>query len=210
MATGRSEAGEPLEVPLTTVAEMREPYGRYYREMMKEVRDTLDNLKERFPSYEGQGYELAGFVWFQGWNDQFNEDWYKSYGEHLACLISDVREDLKAPDMKFVIGQVGFDGPRESKPAKDGGLSARDHIKSGQLAMASRAGFKGSVAVVKTAAYWDMEADAIFNGPGGWKADVERWRQFGNDRPYHYLGSPWFFAQAGSGFGEAMVKLHRH
>ena len=109
--------------------------------------------------------------------------------------------------MKFVIGQVGFDGPRESKPAKDGGPSARDQIKRGQLAMANRKGFKGSVAVVKTAQYWDMEADAIYNGEGGWKKDVAKWKQFGNDRPYHYLGSPWFFAQTGTGFGEAMVKL---
>ena len=52
-----------------------------------------------------------------------------------------------------------------------------------------------------------MEADAIYNGEGGWQKDVDKWRQFGNDRPYHYLGSPWFFAQTGTGFGEAMVRL---
>ena len=39
------------------------------------------------------------------------------------------------------------------------------------------------------------------------RADPEKWRQFGNDRPYHYYGSPWFFAQAGRAFGDAMVKL---
>jgi alpha-galactosidase len=207
--TKNNEKNPDKQKPLVTVAGMKEPYGHFYREMMKEVHGTLDNLKERFPGYDGQGYELSGFVWFQGWNDQFTEDWYKSYGEYMACLISDVRKDLEAPDMKFVIGQVGFDGPRKSKPAKDGGLSARDHIKSGQLAMATRKGFKGSVAVVKTDQYWDMDADAIYNGPGGWSKDVDKWRQFGNDRPYHYLGSPWFFAQTGTGFGEAMVSLHK-
>ena len=67
--------------------------------------------------------------------------------------------------------------------------------------------FAGNVSVVKTDQYWDMEADAIYNGPGGWKADVDKWKQFGNDRPYHYLGSPWFFAQIGTAFGESMVGM---
>ena len=52
-----------------------------------------------------------------------------------------------------------------------------------------------------------MDAHAIYNGPGGWSKDVDKWRRFGNDRPYHYLGSPWFFAQAGTGFGEAMLSI---
>ena len=52
-----------------------------------------------------------------------------------------------------------------------------------------------------------MEAHAIYTGPGGWSKDVDKWRQFGNDRPYHYYGSPWLFAQVGTAFGEAMLKL---
>ena len=52
-----------------------------------------------------------------------------------------------------------------------------------------------------------MEADAIYTGPGGWSKDVDKWRQFGNDRAYHYYGSPWCFAQIGTGFGNAMLEL---
>ena len=70
-----------------------------------------------------------------------------------------------------------------------------------------RPSFSGTVTCVRTALYWDMDADAIFFGPGGWQADVDKWRQFGDDRPYHYLGSPWFFAQVGTAFGEAMLDL---
>lgn len=50
-------------------------------------------------------------------------------------------------------------------------------------------------------------AHAIITGPGGWQKDVKKWRQFGNDHGYHYYGSPWTFAQIGTGFGEAMVEL---
>jgi hypothetical protein len=52
-----------------------------------------------------------------------------------------------------------------------------------------------------------MEAHAIYHGPGGWSKDVAKWRQFGDDRPYHYYGSPWFFSQAGTAFGKAMIAL---
>ena len=60
---------------------------------------------------------------------------------------------------------------------------------------------------VRTAPYWDMDANAIYNGPAGWQADVGKCRQFGDDRSYHYLGSPWFFAQVGTAFGEAMLRI---
>ena len=143
---------------------------------------------------------LAGY-------DQFNEDWSTHYGAHMANFIRDVRKDLNAPKMPFVIGQVGFDGTREEKKSRDGGDSARTKIKKGQLAMASIPTFRGNVAVVKTDRFWDQDADAIYRGPGSWKKDVNKWHQFGNDRPYHYLGSPWFFAQTGTALGEAMVGL---
>ncbi|MCP3917376.1 MAG: sialate O-acetylesterase [bacterium] len=195
------------EAKVVTAAEIEASYGHFYREMLREVRESLANLKERFPKYRGQGYELTGFVWFQGWNDQFNDDWSGGYETHLAHLIRDVRKDLEAPGMNFVIGQVGFDGQKEPKKSKDGKPSPRDLIKKAQLAMAGYEEFEGTVRVVETDQYWDMEADAIYHGPGGWKADVEKWKQFGNDRPYHYLGSPWFFAQIGTAFGKSMLEM---
>ncbi|MCE9548527.1 MAG: sialate O-acetylesterase, partial [Planctomycetia bacterium] len=50
-----------------------EDVGGTYRAMIRYVHDTLDHLKERFPAYdEKAGYDIAGFVWFQGYNDQFD------------------------------------------------------------------------------------------------------------------------------------------
>ena len=47
--------------------------GHYYRLMVEHVRKTLGNIKGVVPGYdEKQGYEIAGFVWFQGWNDMVN------------------------------------------------------------------------------------------------------------------------------------------
>jgi hypothetical protein len=191
--------------PLVTAADIKKPYGHFYREMLREVKGTLSELKTRFPKYKGQGYELRGFVWFQGWNDQFNREWATNYGKFMANFIRDVRRDLDAPKLPFVIGQIGFNGMQKSKPTKDGKLSNRDLIKRGQLAMAKE--FPKTVRSVKTDLFWDMDAEAIYRGPGGWSKDVDKWRQFGNERPYHYYGSPWFFAQAGEAFGKAMLEI---
>ncbi len=188
--------------PTFTFDEYKAQYGKDYRNMVSEVHTCLKELKQRFPGYKNQGYELAGFVWFQGWNDQYNDFWL-SYEKNMANFVRDVRKEFKAPKMPFVIGQMGNGGTVEELKED----SPRAIIKGAQAAVAEMDEFKGTVACVKTDQYWDMDAHAVYTGPGGWKKDVDKWRQFGNDRPYHYYGSPWFFAQAGTGFGEAMLKL---
>ena len=38
--------------------------------MITDILDTLGNISAYVPEYkEEHGYELIGFVWFQGWND---------------------------------------------------------------------------------------------------------------------------------------------
>lgn len=187
---------------MLTATEFKAQYGADYRNMVKEVHECLAEIGSRFPGYRNQGYEISGFVWFQGWNDQYNDYWL-SYEKNLANFIRDVREEFDAPNLPFVVGQMGNGGTVE-KLKED---SPRSIIKKAQAAVASYPEFKGNVLCVATDQYWDMEAHAIYTGPGGWAKDVDKWRQFGNDRAYHYYGSPWFFAQAGTGFGQAMLEL---
>jgi alpha-galactosidase len=188
---------------IVTVEQYKDQFGKDYRNMVSEVHGCLAELGDRFPDYRNQGYEIQGFVWFQGWNDQYQDRWL-TYEKNMANFIRDVRQEFKSPDMSFVIGQMGNDGLKA-----DAEGSPRDYIKKAQLAVPNSSEFKSNAICVKTDRFWDMDAHAIYTGPGGWSKDVDKWRQFGNDRPYHYYGSPWFFAQAGTGFGEAMVKLLR-
>ena len=116
--------------PEITMDDVKDTYGKYYREMMKEINTTLKELKTRFPQYKGQGYEFAGFVWFQGWNDMFDADFLANYGKHMANFIRDVRKDLKAPKLPFVIGQMGQNGP-------DGASDRMQKIKDAQASMES-------------------------------------------------------------------------
>src|SRR5207244_4197274 len=96
--------------PATTLDDVKKQFGASYRAMLDEVHGTLANLKTHFPDYAGQGYELAGFVWFQGWNDMINADYTAEYTTNLTHFIRDVRKDLKAPRLPFVVGQMGVDG----------------------------------------------------------------------------------------------------
>ena len=58
--------------PLVTHAgtEKAKQAGHYYRLMVEHVRRVLSDPGRVHPAYDPElGYELAGFVWFQGWND---------------------------------------------------------------------------------------------------------------------------------------------
>ena len=103
-------------------AKNNEKCGVFYRHMIEHVRKVLADVKRVVPGYDPrQGYELAGFVWFQGFNDlvdgwsypnQNQPGGYDEYSQLLANFIRDVRKDLSAPKMPFVIGVMGIDGIR--------------------------------------------------------------------------------------------------
>ncbi|MBL7223197.1 MAG: sialate O-acetylesterase [Candidatus Brocadiae bacterium] len=197
--TKTNESNRRRKRPEVSLDDVKAGYGKFYRDMMAEVETCLKELKTRFPDYAGQGYEIAGFVWFQGWNDMFDTDFAAGYATHMANFIRDVRKDLKAPKLPFVIGVMGHNGP---KPAS--GNMAK--IKEAQASMGAIPEFKGNVAIVQTDQFWDLEADAVYRK--GWSKHLEEWKKVGSDRPYHYLGSAKFFTRVGTAFGKAMLALH--
>ena len=111
--------------------------GKCYTDMVENVKDTLKNLKTLFPGYdEAAGYEIAGFVWFSGWND----DGMKGYEEALANLIKDVRKDLECAEHAGRHRRVGRGRPHPSRQAgerdpqgPDGGGRAAGVQRHGQV-----------------------------------------------------------------------------
>ncbi len=58
-------------------AEKTAATGIYYRLMIQHVKRVIDDLNRVVPSYDpAKGYELAGFAWFQGWNDMVDGSTY--------------------------------------------------------------------------------------------------------------------------------------
>ncbi len=144
---------------------IRENGGVYYRHMIDHVRSVLSDIGRVVPDYDPkQGYELAGFVWFQGFNDLV-DDWtyhenrkpggYDLYAQLLAHLVRDVRKDLAAPKMPFVIGVMGIGGEQE------GAKAPQKYFREAQSAPARLSEFEGNVFVVPTAPFWDDDLEAL-------------------------------------------------
>jgi alpha-galactosidase len=230
----------------------KEKVGRYYGLMMDYVKQVLTDPKKVYPGYDPKsGYEVAGFVWFQGFNDLVGnypstdaskgkkgvKD-YSEYSRLLACLIRDVRKDLSAPNLPFVIGVLGV-----------GGADAGENTFAFRKAMAApaeMAEFKGSVVNVFTEKFWPAELDAILakakpirdafkkkegestgkkSGRAELAGDDELNAQLSkvltadelfllnngiSNQGFHYHGSAKFFAQAGKAFAEALVDLKKN
>jgi len=70
----------------------------------KEIQDPT-KLAQHFPQYAGKTAQIAGFVWFQGWNDGLNALNQSNYETNLTCMLNDLRADLDMPKMPIVIAQ---------------------------------------------------------------------------------------------------------
>jgi hypothetical protein len=132
--------------------------GVFYRMMIEHVKKVLADPKRVCPAYDPkEGYELAGFVWLQGFNDLVDGTTYPGpdepgkynlYSDLLAHFIRDVRKDLSAPKMPFVIGVLGVDGDKNV------------NFRKAMAAPADMPEFKGNVVAVDTAPFWDKDIEA--------------------------------------------------
>jgi alpha-galactosidase len=143
--------------------EKKKDTGRFYKMMIEHVKEVLADPKRVVPNYDAaQGYEIAGFVWLQGFNDMVDGHVYPAHGkpgrfdkysEWLAHFIRDVRRDVGAPKMPFVIGVMGVGGP-------DAGVDTQEFRKA-MAAPAALPEFKGNVIAVETSPFWSEELEAI-------------------------------------------------
>jgi len=156
--------------------------GPSYKELIRDVKEVLANLKTHFPDYDGRGYELAGFGWHQGWNDRINQAFNNEYEKNLANFIRDVRKDLGVPKLPFVIAETGMSGRGESHPRA---LS----LMRAQAAVAKYDEFQGNVAFVGTRDFYRPPEESPSSQGYHWNSNAET----------YYL--------IGTAMGETMKKL---
>ena len=153
-------------------AERNAKVGRYFRMMMEHVRSVLADPGKIHPGYNAKdGYELGGFVWFQGWNDMVDsgtypdrgkKGGYDQYSEVMAHFIRDVRSGLNSPNLPFVIGVMGAGGPTDLYgPRQQRYKNTHQYFRDSMAAPASLPEFRGNVTAVLTEKYWDPELDAV-------------------------------------------------
>ncbi len=183
--------------PKTTMDEVRGAYGKSYRDTIAHVKEVQSNLKDYFPEYdEKRGIELAGLVFFQGWNDMVDGDQrqeqYAGYTKRLAALIRDVRKDLDAPNLPVIIGELG--------------AGKRGDFQKAQAAVVDEPGMD-NVKFVRTRDFWEPEIEKMVN-EGVWRGpDWVRFYNVGSERGYHYLGSARIMHKMGKAFAQGMTEL---
>jgi len=155
-----------------------------YNLMVEGVRKTLDNIDKIVPGYMGQGYEIAGFVWFQGHKDSFTEELIVEYEKNLVNLINDIRKEFKKPKLPVVVASVGF-----------GGHNMQDkflRILNAQMAVGDakqHPEFAGTVASVDTRDFWREVDESPMS------------------QDYHYNRNAETYLLIGDALGRAMVGL---
>ena len=170
--------------------EKTERTGVYYRLMLEHIHKVLANIRRVYPDYDAKaGYELAGFVWFQGWNDMVDGSTYPTrgqpgsydaYSKNLAHFIRDVRRDLKAPKLPFVIGVMGAGGPiAKYGPDQKRYAGIHGEFRKAMAAPAKLPEFKGNVTEVFTENYWDLQLSELVNRNG--KVNAKR-RELSKDQ----------------------------
>lgn len=169
-----------------------------YRLMNEAIHQVLDNLEDNHPAYDAKaGYEIAGFVWFQGYNDQFSAEFRDSYKDNMISFIKDVRKEYKVPQLPFVIGVLGTGMTAEKV--------AGNQVSVAQRLAAQTPEFKDNVLAVESYTQYSMYSNAVFQK--GWPAHYHEWDTVGSDRPYHYLGSGAFFVRLGDSFATSIADL---
>jgi alpha-galactosidase len=166
-------------------AEKVKATGVFYAKTINHIKETLANIDKIVPDYrEDQGFELAGVVWFQGWNDMVDsgtyprrneEGGYRRYSENLVHFIRDIRKDLESPELPFVIGVMGVGGPTEKYSKQQQRYkTVHQGFRNAMAAPAKTEEFRGNVVNVLTEQCWDLELDSAVRKHDQLRALVKR------------------------------------
>jgi alpha-galactosidase len=156
--------------------------GPTYTEMIRGAKKAMADAETNFPQWKGRRFVISGFGWHQGWNDRINGDYVAEYQTNMANFIGDVRRDLKAIGMPFVIAETGMGGREETNERALALMKA-------QAAVAEQPEFEGNVAFVGTRGFW--------RSPD----------QSPSDQGYHWNQNGETYFLIGDAMGRAMVKL---
>ena len=152
--------------------------GLQYDGDIARAKEVLSKLDEFYPG--AKGYEIAGFLWWQGDKDRYNEGHAAMDEKNLQNLIASLRKDFDAPKAKFVCATLGQTSKEKAKGNEklilDAMLAISDPSKYPEL--------KGDVATVYT--------NPI---------------SMGSSSNAHYGGNAKTYMNVGLAMGEAMVEL---
>ncbi len=152
--------------------------GLQYDGDIQRAKQVLADLNTYYPN--AKGYKVAGFFWWQGDKDRYNEAHAAFYEQNLVHFIKQLRKDFDAPDAKFVCATLG--------QTEKGAEGNEGEILNAQLAVDGKTGkypeFKGNVATV-------------YSHP----------LSMGGASNSHYGGNAETYMNIGEAMGKAMVEM---
>ncbi len=161
--------------------------GKQYDDCFQAAHNVLANFDGEFPQFKGRGYEIAGFVWWQGHKDTGSAVHAGRYEQNLVHLIKTLRKEFKSPAAPFVVATIGFDGWKMSGNTLT--------VAKAQLAVGGDKGkyaeFRGNVKTVETRDFW-REAEISPRNQG-----------------FHYNQNAETYMLVGEALGRGMVELQK-
>jgi hypothetical protein len=158
--------------------------GKQYDDYTTSIKAVLDRFGERYPQFKDQGYEVAGFVWWQGHKDGGSAAHIARYEENMVNLIKAWRKEFRAPNASWTIATVGFHGkdmPENYVKIAEAQLNAADPKRHPELA--------GTVKTIDARPFW---RDSSISP---------------KDQDYHYNHNAETYMLCGDALGRAMVEL---
>ena len=126
--------------------------GWQYNGDIGNAKQVLAELDKYYPG--AKGYEVAGFLFWQGEKDSYDPAHSAHYEENLVNFIKQVRKDFNAPNAKFVLATLGECIKGMSVSQTQSVTSNRAHVLNGHLAVDGESGkypeFKNNVATIYT------------------------------------------------------------
>ena len=152
--------------------------GLQYEGDVARAKAVLAELDKHYPG--ANGYEVAGFCWWQGDRDRRSEALSSRYEKNLVHLIKQLRKDFDAPNAKFVCASLG--------QTKQGDTNGGGKILDAIMAVDGQSGkypeFEGNVS-------------AVYTHP----------LSQGGSSGGHYSGNAETYMNVGNAMGQAMVEL---
>jgi len=152
--------------------------GMQYDGDVARAKIVLSELDKYYPG--ANGYEVAGFFWWQGDRDSRSEALSSRYETNLVHLVKQLRKEFDAPNANFVCASLG----QSEKGATDGGGKILEAVLAVDGTSGKYPEFKGNVA-------------GVYTHP----------LSKGSSSGSHYGGNAETYMNIGEAMGKAMVKL---
>ena len=170
--------------------------------------DILDNFATEYPAWAAQGFEIAGFVWWQGYDDQ-GEPRATRYEPNMVQFIKQVRSYYEnrynndgsaltsvKPDAPFVLATLATNGGwNNTSPGSAKVAQAQLNVDGNARKSDGEPNYPEFVGNVKT-----IEAR------GFWRDDSVS----PSDQGYHYNWNAETYLLVGDALGRAMVDLQQN